>query len=159
MISKRHLVFNFVLIFLPWTTVFFLKKYNFKRFSLAGMFIAILELFYQVIGQKRNWWVFYDKPKSFVRDVLPFAIGPYMPISMWLLKLSFGNVKKFLVLNIIADSLFAFPGVQLLKKIKIANLDSLSRIQFFFYLFHKAFILYGVQYLVERIKNTRIKQD
>ncbi|WP_235988932.1 hypothetical protein [Aquibacillus kalidii] len=123
------------------------------------MFIAILELFYQVIGQKRNWWVFYDKPKSFVRDVLPFAIGPYMPISMWLLKLSFGNVKKFLVLNIIADSLFAFPGVQLLKKIKIANLDSLSRIQFFFYLFHKAFILYGVQYLVERIKNTRIKQD
>ncbi|MRG85925.1 hypothetical protein [Salinibacillus xinjiangensis] len=159
MITKRHLLFNLALILLPWITVLFLQKKHFKRFSLAGVCTIVLELMYQVIGQKRNWWVFYDKPKSFVKDVLPFAIGPYMPLSMWLLRLSYGNFKKFLVLNIIADGLFAFPGIKFLKKIKIANLNRLSSIQFFFYLFHKAFILYGMQYLVERNRRTRTKGE
>ncbi len=89
-----------------------------------------------------------------MKHVFPFAVGPYMPMSMWLLKLSYGNFIKFLLLNAIGNFLFAFPGMQFLKKINIAKLGRLSAIQFFLYLFHKAFFLYGIQYLLEKKKQT-----
>ncbi|WP_342774149.1 hypothetical protein [Aquibacillus sediminis] len=66
MLSKRHLLFNIVLITLPWISTLFIDKRSFKRYSLAATSIVLLELVYQVIGQKRNWWIFYDRPKSFI---------------------------------------------------------------------------------------------
>lgn len=45
---------------------------------------------------------------SFLKGEMPFSIGPYMPISMLILKYSYGNFKKYILLNIISDGLFAF---------------------------------------------------
>ncbi len=53
------------------------------------------------------------------------------------------------MLNAVADGLFAFVGIKFLKKFKIANLFRLNGIQFFLYLFSKAFLLYGVQEFIE----------
>lgn len=149
MYAKRHKLFNIVIIVLPWLSLLLLRKREVKRFSFAGLVIVIFEIINHLIGHKRNWWKFYDKRKSFVKDELPFSIGPYMPLSIWLLKYSYGNFKKFIGLNVIADGLFAFLFMDILKKLKIIRLKRLNRIQFFFYLHFKAYILYGVQYLVE----------
>jgi hypothetical protein len=149
MLSKKHSVFNIVLILVPWLSLLFLGKHHLKRFSLAGIVIVFLEIINHKIGQKRNWWTFYDKRKSFLTNELPFSIGPYMPLSMWLLKFSYGNFKKFVLLNVISDGLFAFPILYFLKKIKIVRLNRLSHFQFFLYIHYKAYILYGVQYWYE----------
>ncbi|OAS82760.1 MULTISPECIES: hypothetical protein [Metabacillus] len=146
MLSKRHTLFNVILIVVPWLSLICIGKHNLKRFSLAGIVIVILEIINHKIGQKRNWWTFYDKRKSFLTNELPFSIGPYMPLSLWLLKLSYGNFKKFVLLNVIADGLFAFPIINFIKKIKILRLNKLNNFQFFLYLHYKAYILYGVQY-------------
>jgi hypothetical protein len=150
MISKRHLVFNIGIILIPWLTLLFLGKRNVKRFSLAGIVIVIVEIINHKFGQKRNWWIFFDKRKSFLTNELPFSIGPYMPLSMWILKYSYGNFKKFVLLNVIADGLFAFLFIDILKKIKIIGLFKLNHFQFFLYLHYKAYILYGVQYLIDK---------
>jgi hypothetical protein len=149
MLSKRHKLFNVVIIVIPWLSLLFLRKREVKRFSLAGVVIVIFEIINHLIGHKRNWWKFYNKRKSFITNELPFSIGPYMPFSIWLLKYSYGNFKKFIGLNVIADGLFAFILMDILKKLKIIRLNRLNRIQFFIYLHFKAYILYGVQYLVE----------
>ncbi|WP_182101708.1 hypothetical protein [Niallia taxi] len=150
MLSKRHTFFNIVVVLLPWLSVLFMGKRNIKRFYPAGIFIVLCELVFQVIGQSRKWWVFYDKPKSFTKDMLPFSFGPYMPMSMWMLRLSYGHFIKFLSLNAVADALFAFPGILILNKIKVANLHRLSKPQFFLYLFSKVPLLYAFQYLFEK---------
>ncbi|MBO1515488.1 hypothetical protein [Metabacillus bambusae] len=149
MLSKRHSVFNVLLIVVPWLSLLFLGKHNLKRFSLAGIVIVFLEIINHKIGQKRNWWIFYDKRKSFLTNELPFSVGPYMPLSMWILKYSYGNFKKFVLLNVIADGLFAFPIINILKKLKIVGLNRLNNFQFFLYIHYKAYILYGVQYWYE----------
>jgi hypothetical protein len=149
MLSKRHKLFNVVIIVIPWLSLLFLRKREVKRFSLAGVVIVIFEIINHLIGHKRNWWKFYNKRKSFITNELPFSIGPYMPFSIWLLKYSYGNFKKFIGLNVIADGLFAFILMDILKKLKVIRLNRLNRIQFFIYLHFKAYILYGVQYLVE----------
>ena len=91
-----------------------------------------------------------------MRDELPFSIGPYMPLSMWLLKISYGNFKKFITLNAIADAFFAFFFMNVLKKLKIIKLNKLNHLQFFFYIHYKAYLLYGVQYLYEKVRGYRL---
>jgi hypothetical protein len=148
--SKKHKIFNIVIIGIPWLSLLLLGKRDVKRFSLAGVVIIIIEIINHLIGNKRKWWKFYDKRKSFLKDELPFSIGPYMPLSMWLLKYSYGNFKKFVLLNAIADGLFAYPIISFLKKLKIVGLNRLNHHQFFLYLHYKAYILYAVQYWYER---------
>ncbi|AST91294.1 MULTISPECIES: hypothetical protein [Sutcliffiella] len=150
MISKRHLFFNMIIVIFPWLTLLFIGKSNFKRYSVAGVFIIVFEIFNHLYGNKKKWWKFYDKKDSFLKDELPFSIGPYAPFSMWLLKYSYGSFKKFLLLNVLADGIFAFIMMDIMKKFKIIRLNRLSRIQFFFYIHYKAYLLYGVQYLYEK---------
>ncbi|WP_449538223.1 hypothetical protein [Ferdinandcohnia sp. Marseille-Q9671] len=152
---RRHFVFNIFIILIPWLTLLFIGKRNFKRYSVAGIFIVIFEIINHLYGHRRKWWAFFDRPRSFIKDELPFSVGPYMPLSMWLLKLSFGNFKKFILLNVLADGIFAFLGMDILKKMKIIRLNGLNRLQFFLYIHYKAYILYGVQYLFERFKGYR----
>jgi hypothetical protein len=152
MASKKKKLFNVSIILFPWLSLLLIGKRNFKRYSFAGVFIVIFEIINHLYGHKRKWWKFYDKPKSFIKDELPFSVGPYMPLSLWLLKLSYGNFKKYVLLNVIADGLFAFIFMDILKKLKIIRLNKLSRFQFFLYIHYKAYLLYGVQYMVERIR-------
>jgi hypothetical protein len=146
------MLFNLSIIVIPWLSLLFIGKRNFKRYSIAGIFIIIFEIINHLYGHKRHWWKFYDKPRSFFKDELPFSIGPYMPLSMWLLKYSFGNFKKFFLLNVLADGLFAFVFMDILKRFKIIRLNGLTRGQFFLYIHYKAYLLYGVQYLIEKIR-------
>jgi len=152
MVSKRHFKFNLALVLIPWLTMLFIGKRSLKRYSFSGIFIIIFEIINHIYGHKRKWWKFYDKPKLFVRDELPFSIGPYMPLSMWLLKYSYGNFKKFVLLNVIADGIFAFIIMDVLKKMKILRLNRINKFQFFIYIHYKAYLLYGVQFLYEKIK-------
>lgn len=155
MISKRHFMFNIGIIVIPWLSILFLGKRNFKRFSLAGIFIVIFEIINHKIGQKRKWWAFFNKPKSFLVNELPFSIGPYMPLSMWILRFTYGSFKKFILVNAVADWIFAYFIMPFLKRIRIIRLKRLSPFQFFMYIHYKAYILYGVQYLVDKIKDNR----
>lgn len=150
MATRRHKVFNLSIILFPWLSLLFLGKRDVKRYSLAGVFIVVFEILNHMYGHKRKWWKFYDKRNSFLKDELPFSVGPYMPLSMWLLKFSYGNFKKFVLLNAIADGLFAFLFIDVLKKFKIVGLNRLNHVQFFIYLHYKAYLLYGVQYLYEK---------
>jgi hypothetical protein len=152
MITKRHFIFNLAIILLPWMSLLLIGKRNVKRFSVAGIFIIIFEIMNHVYGHKRNWWKFYDKKKSFFKDELPFSIGPYAPLTMWILKYTYGNFKKFVILNLIFDALFAFPIIDILKRYKIISLNGINHIQFFVYLHYKAYLLYGVQYLYEKAR-------
>jgi len=151
MTSRRHLLFNISIIIFPWLSTLFLGKRNVKRYIFASIIVGILEISNHIYGHKRNWWRFYDQPKSFIRDELPFDIGPYVPTCLWILKLSYGNFKKFVLLNAFANGLFAFLFMPFLKKIKIIRLNKLNYLQFFFYIHYKAYILYGVQYILEKI--------
>ncbi|WP_342354939.1 hypothetical protein [Neobacillus mesonae] len=43
MIKKRHLLFNISMIAIPWLTLLFFDKREFKRYSVAGIFIVIFD--------------------------------------------------------------------------------------------------------------------
>lgn len=150
MASKRHVLFNLAIIIIPWLSLIFIGKRSIKRYSLASVIVCYFETINHLYGHKRKWWRFYDKQNFFIRDELPFDIGPYMPLSMWILKISYGNFKKFVLINAFANGLFTFVGMPLFKRMKIVGVNRLNYFQFFIYIHYKAYILYAIQYLLER---------
>lgn len=140
MASRKHILFNLTII-IPWVSLLFIGKHNIKRYSLASGIIGVFEIMSHIYAHQRKWWKFYDKPKSFIRDELPFDVGPYIPFSMWALTSSYGNFKKFVLLNTFVNGIFAFFFMPFLKKIKIIRLNRLSYFQFFIYTHYKAYLL------------------
>lgn len=150
-IKKKHIIFNLMLISIPWISVLFIGKKSIKRYSLSSTLIGIYEVISHVNGRRKKYWEFYDRPKVFLRDELPFDIGPYIPVSMWILKFTYGNFKKFVLVNAIFNGFFAFLFIPFLKKMKIFRLNQLNYFQFFLYIHYKAYLLYGTQYVFEKI--------
>ncbi|WP_078544604.1 hypothetical protein [Litchfieldia alkalitelluris] len=151
---KNQQLINIALVLLSWLTLPLLGKRNIKRFFPASILVVILEFFSVLIGRKQKWWVFYKKPNSMISGELPFIVGPFIVGSMWILKFTYGNFKKFIALNAVIDLIFAYPTVKILEKNKVSTLVRLNHVQFFLYIFYKAFFLYGFQYIFDKTRNT-----
>lgn len=149
---KNQWLLNFAMIVFSWLSLSFYGWHNIKKFLPATLLVLCLEAFNVQIGKKRRWWLFYNKPKSYVTGELPFNVGPFFAFSMWVLKWSYGNFKQFLLLNAISHAFFAFILMSLMKKLKVIKLVRINNVQFFFYFFYKAFFLYRFQYMIENKK-------
>lgn len=146
---KIQRLLNLAMVLLPWLTSPFLGVNNTKRFIRASLLIVFFEFINVLIGKRRKWWVFYNKPNSYLFNEFPFNIGPFLVGSMWILKWTYGNFKKFIFLNAIVDCAFAFMMATVVKKIKIFTLVRINKFQLFVYFFYKAFLLYGFQKNIE----------
>ena len=140
---------NVVMVSLSWLSLLFLGKRNIKRFLPASILITLIESINVQIGKKRKWWVFYNRPDSYISGEFPFNIGPFLIGSMWILKWTYRNFKQFILLNAMVDGAFVLIMSIFFKKMKIFTLVRFNKIQFFLYFFLKAFLLYGFQFLFD----------
>lgn len=152
MSSKNQWLLNITLIIISWITVPLLGVQNIKRFLPASILAVLLCGVDAKFGKQRRWWAFYNKPQSLIGNEFPFLIGPMLVISLWILKWSYGNFKKFIMLNAIGDVIFVYPITRLFTKIKLYRLVKFNEFQFFLYFFYKAFLFYGFQSLFEKYK-------
>ena len=146
---KNQWLMNIAMVLLSWLSLSFLGKRHIKRFLPATALVVILEALNVQIGKKQKWWVFFNKPKSYVSGELPFNIGPFFVFSMWILKWGYGNLKWFLLLNAITHTFFVLILMKIMKKLKVVKVFRLNELQFFLYFFFKAFLLYGFQFMIE----------
>ena len=159
MTLKNQWLLNILMVVLSWLSLLFIGTRNIKRFFPATLIIGIIEIMNARIGKKRKWWVFYNKPNSYLFSELPFNTGPFICISLWTLKLAYGNFKKFILLNAIVHAFFSFPYTIFAKKVRYYSLVRFNNFQFFLYFFSKAFLLYGFQYLFENRNNVWINKQ
>ncbi|NRD78106.1 hypothetical protein HPT25_11980 [Bacillus sp. BRMEA1] len=152
MSMKNKWLFNIAMILLSLVTVSFLDWRSIKRFFPAFLFVFLINCIDVPIGKKRRWWFFYNKPHSFFYNEFPFLIGPMLAVALWTLKWTYGNFKKFIMLNALFQLIFTLLAKSLFEKIKLFKLVRLNASQFFLYFFYKAFFLYGFQYVYENKK-------
>lgn len=150
MTIKIQWFLNISMVLLSWITIPFLGFSNIKRFLPASLIIVIFELLNARIGKRRRWWFFYHKPSSFTFGEVPFNIGPFFVGTMWILKKTYGNFWRFILLNMCIEAIFVFVITPFSKKLRYYTLVRLTKLQFFVYFFYKAFLLYGLQSLFER---------
>ena len=149
---KNQWLVNIAMVLLSWLSLPFFGWRNIKRFLPASVLVVILEALNVQVGKKRKWWVFYNKPNSYISGEFLFNIGPFFISAMWILKWTYGNFKRFILLNAMVHAYFAFIHLRLMEKLKVIKLVRLNKFQFFLYFFYKAFFLYGFQYIIENKK-------
>jgi hypothetical protein len=149
---KVQRILNIVMVLLAWSTLPFIGSQNIKRFLPVSILIGILEGINALIGKKRRWWVFYNKPKSYLFNEFPFNIGVFLVFSIWLMKWSYGKFTKFILLNLIGNAFFAYPFAIFARKIKYFTLVRLNHFQFFIYFFQRYFCFIAFKTYLKRTK-------
>jgi hypothetical protein len=153
MSKKNQSLLNILMIIVSWLTIPLLGRGTIKRFfpaTLLSILICSLDL---QIGKRRKWWIFKNNPQSFIKNEIPFLIGPMLLMGLCTLKWSYGNFKKFLLLNAIGGVFFTFPLTSLFTKLNLYKLVKINNTQFFLYFYYKAFFLYGFQFFLEEKLN------
>ncbi|MDQ1147594.1 hypothetical protein QE429_004421 [Bacillus sp. SORGH_AS 510] len=147
---KHNKMFLLVLMLVPWFSVPLLGRRALKRFYPGALFTFVWILFESIFAGKRLWWKFYEKLTPM--GELPFMIGPFFVGSLWILKFTFGNFFRYLFLNLIIDAFFVYPGMIILRKMKIVSLIRMKHYQMGILFLSKSVVMYGFQYLVEKIR-------
>jgi hypothetical protein len=149
---KYNKMLLLVLLIVPWMSLPMLGKRNFKRFLPASFFMMAWISVESVVAKKRVWWKFYDKLIPNTMGELPFLLGPFMIGSIWILKFTFGNFFRYIIVNLVTDFLFSYPGMFILKRMGIVSLIRLKHYQMGILFMAKSVLMYGFQFMVEKFR-------
>lgn len=134
-----------------WLTVPFIGRKDFKRYYPAAIFIgAYILLVERKIAQMRKWWIIKERLHPKLWGELPLVIGPFFAGSIWILKLTYGKLWMYLLLNSIADGFFAYPFYTWFKNLGIWRLIRLKQYHLFLLFLVKAILLYMFQAVFAR---------
>lgn len=147
MLKYRNLIF--IMTILPWFSLPFLGIKNIKRFIPGALFIATYVTIEGFIAEKKKWWWFFHKANPNVLGELPLIVGPFFIGTLWTLKYTFGNFKKYLITNFIVDSFFTYVMVFIFKKMGYVSLVRLTKFRLSLLFLIKSLALYGFQYWYE----------
>lgn len=146
-----------LLLILPWITLPLLGKDAVKRFLPASVFISLVVKVESIIAKRRKWWWFYEKINPKLSGEFPLIWGPFLVGSMWILRLTYGKFFTYLISNLIVDSLFVYPFTSFCKRLGLFSLVRLKKIQLSLLFFFKSLLLYGFQFVKEKIKDKGIE--
>jgi hypothetical protein len=135
---------------LSWLSLLLMGKVTVKRFLPAGLFITVVVAIEDLIAQKLNWWRWYVKLHPQLSGIVPFLLGPFFIGSLWILKLTYGKFFRYIILNLMVDSIFTYVLVDWLKKLGISSLVRLKKYQLSLLFFLKSLLLYGFQFAKEK---------
>lgn len=148
--SRLILIIIFVL---SWLTLPLLGREAFKKYLPSAIFMCILTKVLDEYGKRKKWWRFYKGiPPLNSMDI--FNIGPYFITSLWMLKLTYGKLRIFLISNTLLHIVFIFGGLKYMKRFKILSLVKLTKVQYLVIDFIRAVILYAFQYNKEKLKTS-----
>lgn len=154
---RNQWILNILMVSFSWIFIPFLGERAVKRYFPAALFAILLTSIDVQIGKRRRWWQFYNKPMSYVQNEFPFLLGPMFFVSIWTLKIAYGNFLKFMCINAFFQGMFTFIFTKLFTKLKLFKLVHFNPFQFFLYFFYKVFFLYGFQYCYENVVSQRRK--
>ncbi|MBT2697471.1 hypothetical protein J7E79_08600 [Bacillus sp. ISL-40] len=149
---RKNKMILLLMMLLPWLTVPFLGKLTIKRFYPGALFIVVWIAVESIIAKRRVWWRIYEKIIPNAIGEMPFMVGPFFVGSLWILKFTFGNFIRYLFLNLFLDTLFAYPGMFILKRLGIASFVRLRPFQMVILFMSKSVIMYGIQNSVDKLR-------
>lgn len=148
--TKYLKCFLLLMMISPWLSLPFMGRRSIKRFLPASLFISLIVTFEDVIAKKRRWWWWYESFHPKLSGIVPFVWGPFIVGSLWILKLTFGKFIKYIILNLIIDTMFIYFLVDWLRRLGFASLVRMKKYQLSLLFFFKSLLLYGFQILRDR---------
>jgi hypothetical protein len=141
----------YALLIIPWLSVSKLGKFSFLRFLPTVIFSDLLIALISELSRAFNWWKVKNPIFPKLATDVSFVFGPFTILMFWIFKLTYGRFWIYLLINIFADYLFAFPLTSLAEKLRVYKMGRMSRRQLFLLSVAVAIINYVYHYfIVER---------
>lgn len=140
---------------IPWLSTPLLGRNSLKRFLPASLIMGGVVTAESYLARKRTWWWVYKRLAPKVIGEIPLILGPFIVGSLWILKMTYGRFALFLILNSMIHIFFSFPIMDLFTRYGIGSTVRLKRYQLMLLFFVKSLLLYGIQYLIESVKQMR----
>ncbi len=149
---KGKLVLLAVLL-LPWLSIVKGDKFVFKKYLPVLTFSSLVIAFISELSKNFTWWKVRKPLFPKLSSDISFIFGPFFVANFWVFKLTYGNFKKYLLINVLFDYLFdylfAYPLTSLAEKLKVYKMVNMTRFQLFIISIATALINYLYQYFIE----------
>ncbi|WP_335871997.1 hypothetical protein [Bacillus sp. 2205SS5-2] len=152
--SKKLLSLSILLI--PWFTVPLIGRKTFTRYLPATTFVNLIISLVSVIAEKKKLWRVKNPIFAYTAVDFSFLLGLYFITTIWVFKLSYGNFKLYLVLNVLLDYILSFPLVRFFTKVGVFEFKKMRPKHFFTFSVFLAILIYWYQNIIE---NTIRSQD
>ncbi|UII57724.1 hypothetical protein LS684_10015 [Cytobacillus spongiae] len=134
-----------------WLTVPLIGKSTFKKYAPAATFMSFIVFAESFLARKRVWWWFYQKLGRVVVGELPLILGPFFVGTLWIMKFTYGKFYLYVTTNILVHLLFTYPVLDGMKRLGIASTVRLRRYQLLLLFLLKSLILYGFEFLKDKL--------
>ncbi|WP_313798884.1 hypothetical protein [Cytobacillus sp.] len=135
---------------ISWISVMLLPKSALRKYLPVSIFCSLLVICGCFLSYKYKWWRVRGGIAELIFHDLSFIFGPFFAGTLWIFHLSFGNFKRYILLNLISNISFSYPLTYLFEKFNVYTLGNFKRIHLFLYYYVFAFIIYWYQLLIER---------
>ncbi|HEX3010894.1 MAG TPA: hypothetical protein VHQ70_02500 [Syntrophomonadaceae bacterium] len=89
-----------------WLSLLFMKKENIKRFMPAGLLAQFISIIVTDMGVGYGWW--YARETTYPFALLVTFIYGLVPIAMWILNYTYERFWLYVVVDVVANTIFAF---------------------------------------------------
>jgi hypothetical protein len=121
----------YALLIIPWLSVSKLGKFSFLRFLPTVIFSDLLIALISELSRAFNWWKVKNPIFPKLATDVSFVFGPFTILMFWIFKLTYKRFWIYLLTNIFADYLFAYPLTTLAEKMGVYKMGRMSRRQLF----------------------------
>lgn len=135
---------------LPWISIIFLPKRSFKQYLPVSIFASVLVCVMCLLAGPLKWWNSAGGWKARLVNDASFTLGPFFVGTLWIFHITFGNIKRYFLANLLMDSLFSFVLCNLYQKLKLFKLVKFKPLHIFLTFISYSFIIYGFQLLVQK---------
>ncbi|MES9793750.1 hypothetical protein ABWL24_25355, partial [Priestia megaterium] len=111
--------------------------------------------FISELSKSFTWWKVRKPLFPKLSSDISFIFGPFFVANFWVFKLTYGNFKKYLLINVLFDYLFAYPLTSLAEKLKVYKMVNMTRFQLFIISTATALINYLYQHFIEDVLRQR----
>ncbi|WNF38263.1 hypothetical protein RJD24_07500 [Bacillaceae bacterium IKA-2] len=141
-----------ILVIVPWLSVVVLPKKSIRNFFPVSLFASILVVGMCSLAVPYKWWVVKGGWKYKLFNDLSFILGPFFVGTLWIFHFTFGNFKKYFLVNLIIDWIFSYPLNHLFQRMKLYKLVNFKPKHIYFSFLGFALTIYGYQHILKRFK-------
>jgi hypothetical protein len=144
---------NMLKIFLVLTSIFsafFIPKKSLVKYIPVTLFSSTTLLAEILYFTTHKLWKVKGSQKGKTSTALSLVFGPYFFSNLWVFHLAKGSLLRYSLINIIADLLYAYPGIKLFRKLNFFKLK-VSSFQFFLLIITNSYINFAFQKIFEKL--------
>jgi len=95
------------MLFIPWLSLYFMKKEEVKRWMPVAMFAVVLTTIIHDVGTTLGYWITLESTFPFYQ-MLPYYYGTMPVLTIWVFKFTYGHFGRYFVTNTVLDIGFNF---------------------------------------------------